>query len=162
MASICLWTAYLALDAIIGTIEWLPASSTAINPQAIGPLVGALVADMAMLIFMLVMQTGRNWARIVLAVCGSLRLLLGLLVLIASVLNSSTPYISLLLLLLTVAIVTMFMPAANGWFTLSGQAGERPGSAPNNAMPFCSSCGNRIEAFSSFCKYCGGGLSGKC
>lgn len=155
VASICLWSTYLVTDAVGGNIELLPASSTAIVPQAIGILLGALVINMAMLVFMLVMSSGLNWARIALAVCGTLRLLLGLLVLIGGALNSFTAYLSLLLLLLAAAIVTMFTPAGNRWFTSGDQAGRRRGPLPNYSMSFCSNCGNQIELTSRFCRCCG-------
>jgi hypothetical protein len=124
VASVCLWIAYLAIDAVAGIGFFLSLPSMAVTPQAIGALVGALVFDVVMLVFTLVMRRGYNWARIVLAVFGSLRLLFLLFALIAGAANAVT---AVLLLLLVAAIVIMFLPVANAWFALSGQAGQRPG-----------------------------------
>jgi hypothetical protein len=120
---------YLAIDLAIGAVAgigfFLSPPSAAVTPQAIGALVGVLVVDVAMLVFTLAMQNGRNWARIVLAVFGSLRLLFLLFVLIGGAANAVT---AVLLLLLVAAVMTMFMPATNAWLALSGQADQRPGS----------------------------------
>lgn len=107
-----------------GETEALLASlpSMAVTLQAIGALVGALVFDAVMLVFTLVMRRGHNWARIVLAVFGSLRLLFLLFALIAGAANAVT---AVLLLLLVAAIVTMFLPAANAWFARAYSAWNR-------------------------------------
>jgi hypothetical protein len=132
VVSVCLWVAYLAADAIGGVQSFYSASSTAASPQAIGVLAGGLVVDVVLLVFMVVMQSGRHWARVVLAVGGSLRLALGLFLLIDVLLSgasgASTGFVLVLLLLLSGAIVAMFMPAANAWFALSGRARRWSGS----------------------------------
>jgi hypothetical protein len=72
-----------------------------------------LLVVAAMFAFVFLMRAGRNWARIVLAVLGGLYVLFSLIgVAVAGSLAGLFP-----LLLLVGAIATMFLPAANAWFT---------------------------------------------
>jgi membrane protein required for beta-lactamase induction len=72
-------------------------------------LIGALPTDAAMLIFAFLMRESRNWVRIMLAVLGSLRLLVLLFVLLAGVV------FGVLTLLVGTAMVMIFLPTANSW-----------------------------------------------
>ncbi len=90
-----------------------------IESAATGVLVGTIVVGLLCVavgfVFVFLMRGGRNWARIMLAVLGGLIVLLrlfGLTITTGPVLAISVVQ----LLLLTVAIVTMFGRAANAWF----------------------------------------------
>jgi hypothetical protein len=113
VTSVWLWMAYLVVDVAVGLAIFLLLPSGAITPARIGALVGGLLVDALIFAFALVMRGGRNWARIVLAVLGGLRLLFLLVVIIASAGNA---VLIILWLLVGAAVVTMFMPAANVWF----------------------------------------------
>lgn len=77
----------------------------------VGIMIGLLFV-VAEFVFAFLMRGGRNWARIVLAVLGGLGVLLELVGLVGT-----AGAVGLLqLLLLSAAIVTMFLPPANAWF----------------------------------------------
>jgi hypothetical protein len=84
-----------------------------------GVLVGAIVVVLtfvvAEFVFVFLMRGGRNWARIVLAVLGGLSVLLGMIGL-AGTTGPVLAVSGIQLLLVVVAIVTMFGPAPNAWF----------------------------------------------
>jgi hypothetical protein len=109
--SFWLWAVYLALDAVAGGVFLLTQGSVVTREQ-IAMFVVALLVDAAMLVFAFLMREGRNWARIVLAVLGSLRLLLLLFVLIVG----GNVMFAALLVLVGAATGTTFLPAANVWF----------------------------------------------
>lgn len=90
-----------------------------------GTLIQSVIAPVLLLIFVIVMRTGRNWARIVVSVLSGLGLLAGIFVLfmIASLFVEAGPvWVALLvmivvqLLLYVVANVFMYRPDANRWF----------------------------------------------
>lgn len=72
----------------------------------------AVLLDVAMVAFAFAMREGRNWARIVLAVLGGLRLLMLLFLLIAG----ASGLFVLVWLLVAAATATMFVAGANAWF----------------------------------------------
>ncbi|MGH3800072.1 MAG: hypothetical protein ACRDTD_08075 [Pseudonocardiaceae bacterium] len=107
-----------AIDQALAQDPTLDRSS--IESITAGALIGGIVIGLlfvvAELVFVFLMRGGRNWARIVLAVLGGLFVLIGLFGLVVSAEASSA--IGLLQFLLLIgAIVTMFLPAANAWFT---------------------------------------------
>ncbi len=129
VGSLCLWLAYVVIDGV----------GTAIGPIAEGVLAGDLIVDVVVLVLAVVMQSNyrRNWARVVLAVLGGLRLALGLWVLVfigGGVRGGWEFAIGLAWILLMAAIVTMFMPKANAWFAASRNAPRLAGAGPNDAV----------------------------
>lgn len=85
------------------------------NAAFVGGIIFILLASAVQLLLAFLMVTGRNWARIVLAVLSAISVLLGLGSLM------SGPGLSLVLnligyLVVIGAVVTMFLPAANSWF----------------------------------------------
>jgi hypothetical protein len=113
-ASFWLWIGYLALDAVLGGVAFLTVDPSVVPREGIAMLVVALLVDLAMLIFAFHLRAGRNWARIVLAAFGSLRLLFLLFALLAGAAGGL--FAAILLLLVGAAMVTMFVPTANPWF----------------------------------------------
>jgi hypothetical protein len=116
-----------------------------------------------MLILALIILAAHNWARVLLAILGGVRLIFVWLALTNGLVNA---LVIILSLLLTVAFVTMFTPTANAWFAAGDQAVQQPASLPGNAAKtadddqvdarlFCSNCGKQIATTSIFCRYCG-------
>jgi hypothetical protein len=111
-----LWIAYLTLDVVLAVVAMTLARSAidgGVSRQQIAIVVVALLVDVAVLVFAVLMRGGRNWARIVLAVVGGLRVLILLFILIA---GAGGPMVAVLFLLVAAAVTTMFVPAANAWF----------------------------------------------
>ena len=114
--SFWLWVVYLALDAVLGVVAVTLARSAidgGVSGAQIATVVSALLVDAALLVFAVLMRGGRNWARIVLAVLGGLRVLILLFVLVA---GAGGLMFAVLFLLVVAAVTTMFVPAANAWF----------------------------------------------
>ncbi|HEY6424142.1 MAG TPA: hypothetical protein VIY28_13020 [Pseudonocardiaceae bacterium] len=82
----------------------------------VGAVIG-LTFFVAEVVFVFLMRGGRNWARIVMAVLGGLSVLFGLIGLAGGTAGTSVVTGLLQLLLLIGAIVTMFLPPANAWFS---------------------------------------------
>ncbi len=78
--------------------------------SVVAVVIGLVLVGVQLLLVFL-MRSGRNWARIVLAVLGGLGVLFGLIGLAASSVSGL-----LQLMVLVGAIVTMFLPTANAWF----------------------------------------------
>ncbi|MGH3766675.1 MAG: hypothetical protein ACRDS0_24430 [Pseudonocardiaceae bacterium] len=110
--SFWLWISHLTLDVVLGGVFMLMAGSSGVGSQQLAMFMGALAVDGVLFAFALAMRKGRNWARIVLAVLGGLRLLVLLFVLIVG----GSGIFALVLLLVAGAIVTMFIAGANAWF----------------------------------------------
>jgi hypothetical protein len=101
-------------------------ASTVVNTAKITSVVGFLIGAALYLLFAFKMRAGRNWARVVLTVIGVLGVLSAVLPTYRSVtVNGNTfvvqnygiHWISLALLL--AALVLMFMPASNTYFSAS-------------------------------------------
>lgn len=172
---VLLWIAYLVVEVGASINHY---TSVVRTPQQTSLFVHALVFDLFIFVILLIM-VGRfyNWARIVLAVLGGLRLYTGVSTVLFLLLNRATLVLLLnrgtlgavipflLPVLLAAAMVAMFMPTANRWFASRGRAlhDVHPtitGTAqPDSAGLFCSQCGRPIRENSNFCAYCGTNVS---
>jgi hypothetical protein len=107
-------------DAINKAIAQNPTMDrSVISSVATGVLIGSVAVGLLFiavgLLFVFLMRGGRNWARIVLAVLGSLSVLFGSIGLVSDT-GPMLVAAVLQLLLVAGAIATMFVPAANAWF----------------------------------------------
>lgn len=101
-------------------------ASTVVNAAKITSVVGFLIGAALYLLFAFKMRAGRNWARVVLTVVGVLGVLGAVLPTYRSVtVNGNTFVVQtygvhwISLAVLVAALVLMFMPASNAYFTAS-------------------------------------------
>jgi hypothetical protein len=101
-------------------------ASTLVNTAKITSVVGFLIGAGLYLLFAFKMRAGRNWARVVLTVIGALGVLSAVLPTYRSVTVNGTTYVVqnygihwISLALLVAALVLMFVPASNAYFTAS-------------------------------------------
>lgn len=101
-------------------------ASTLVNTAKITSVVGFLIGAALYLLFAFKMRDGRNWARVVLTIIGVLGVLSALLPSYRSVTVNGTTFVVqnygihwISLALLVAALILMFVPASNAYFTAS-------------------------------------------
>jgi hypothetical protein len=101
-------------------------ASTVVNTAKITSVVGFLIGAALYLLFAFKMRAGRDWARVVLTVIGVLGVLSAVLPTYRSVTVNGTTYVVqnygihwISLALLVAALVLMFVPASNAYFSAS-------------------------------------------
>lgn len=133
-----------AIVSLIGSIFALIVGVVAIGAgAAIGGVVGAatgvVVLIFAIFVFIVAlielfivnrMRDGRNWARVVLTILGILSLLGSIIPWFTAGWNTTSTWSVVQVVVLVIAIVLMYVPAANAYFAADGAVARRTDAPP--------------------------------